>query len=942
MLGLGGTTPLEQPSPQTRTPGSRISVTSSGIQPSPSAYSQLASLLESDPLSNLNHQLPVSPAVTLDEFDQECSGLIEGFEPRSHLFPEVRSIQLPKTRLFVTPFQIFESWQMLNQRERTGLRGGLQASAAGVGKSYIVISSLVLRARIFESARLVKKYWSLAPATGSSQRARPAPAKHLPSTTRGSGHSCPSQAKNDILCYCVPSSKARAFVDAAIAPRGAALIQAPFGVIPQWIDIFESANLDPSAYNLVISHPATPPRLKRDFTRIIKTLDQPAAKGSDQAPETYIFLAPLNSQKVLETFTSGNVALGCQMCDESHLAMKLETGAMAISKAQANTGDGLDLWLVSATPIRLLEDFELPVQIFSSSSDLGRCTAMATLVTAHTNARSSTKELENFRALWSRVFDNRLVRRNTVSKQFNGRSITGLRVTRPDSKWLETPMQHINNVQAVALFTREVIRENARVAKLNGEVFKPDYTLMNIYSRLHFVALFPGAAGLIRRGELNVEDAKVREQIGNIKVTDKLKVENVVSFSRHVEEAARGSPMLEFILAEIGRMRADKEQREEIPGLQETPRRENLGLKKMVIITPNLGTAVMLTIFLQRRIAALNPVCLHAHASPEHRDAALRSFESLTARKNARHSYVLITPYAVGGTGLNLQSANYQIFSFPPNSRDMQTQGFARTNRTGQRLTLHHTVLIMQDNPAHKINMVNFANRTILGDPFDDLRRPLVLAAPDGMKRVQRLADWGYVLYKHEVDYKAVELVYAKTIEDAQCHSREIIHPGHSSEENLDILDYFDAGSVAGDTLAISEAWNSFDKRPRHETLSLRDILLAFWVNELDRPARGLKRILYYLVKEETLRYRLWPAIYNLMGVNQTQDLLIRREGESAQEQEAFATLLRTSPFGIGIQKMLDEYSEFAGVQIRSFEFLPEPPSDWTDELSFQFRITLT
>ncbi|KAG8164523.1 hypothetical protein KVR01_006441 [Diaporthe batatas] len=940
MLGLGGSTPVRPPQSQPQTPGTGPSESSSGIQPSPSANSQLAGLLEPDPLTNLNHQLPQSPAVTLDQFIQECSELIEGIEPRRHVFPEVRSIKLPKTRLSVTPFQLYEAWKMLNQRERTGLRGGLQASAAGVGKSFIVVSVVVLRARLYEVSRQVKEFWSLPPVTGSSRGGRPASAKHLPSTTRGSGHKCPSQAKGDVVCYCVPTSKAREFIDAAVAPRGATLIQAPFAVMPQWIDLFETGNLDPSTYNLIITSPATPSRLKRDFTRVVKSLDQPGAKGSHQALETYIFFSSHTNPKIRETFTEGSIQVGVHFSDESHGAMRLETGAMAISQAQSKIGDGVDLWLVSATPIRLLKDFELPIQIISSSSDLARCTAMADLVTAHTTARSSTEDMNTFLSHWSRVFDGRLVRRNKVSAQFNGRSITGLRVTRPDSKWLETPQQHIGSVQKVAHMTREVVRESARVAKEKNEVFKPDYN-SNIYAKLHFVSLFPGAAELISKGELKVENNEVQELVRKIKVSDKHKVENIESYTQHVEDAARGSPKLEFILAEIGRMRADREEREEIPGLQETPRRENLALKKMVIITPTLATAIMLTIFLQKRMPSLNPVCFHALGSPEHREAAFKSFESLTARKNARHSYVLITPYAVGGTGLNLQSANYQIFTFPPGSRDNQTQGFARTNRIGQRLSLHHSILIMQDNPADKINVVNFGGRKVIGDPFDDIRRNLVLAAPDGTKKIQRLSDWGYELHKHEIYSKAVERLYSTTITQDQCHAREITHPSYSAEESLDIFDYFDAGSVGGDTLAVSEAWNAFDQRPRHEVLALRDIILGFWVHELDRPATSLKHLVYFVVKEELLRYELWPEIYALMRKKQTENLLIRRDGGSTAEGQAFNILLQNSPFGIGVQKMLDEYNEFARVKIVSFEFLPEQILEEGFEITFHLRITL-
>lgn len=162
---------------------------------------QLASLLEEsqDPVSNLNSQLPVASPVSMEDFVEQCSDLLEGFNPRLHDDPQERSILLPKSKLLVTPFQLMAAWKMLNQRERTGgLRGGLQASAAGVGKSYIVLAVCLLRARIFETSRLVKQFW----ADSKKGAKRGAAARsHLPASAQGSGQRCPSQKPGDIICY---------------------------------------------------------------------------------------------------------------------------------------------------------------------------------------------------------------------------------------------------------------------------------------------------------------------------------------------------------------------------------------------------------------------------------------------------------------------------------------------------------------------------------------------------------------------------------------------------------------------------------------------------------------------------------------------------------------------------------------------------------------------
>ncbi|KAG6354613.1 hypothetical protein INS49_004631 [Diaporthe citri] len=755
---------------------------------------QLASLLaESDPISNLNSQLPVASPVSMEDFVEQCSGLIEGFDPRSHTDPQKRSISVPKSRLSVTPFQLCEAWKMLNQRERTGgLRGGLQASAAGTGKSFIVISAVLLRASIFASAAEVKAFWSN---PKKARKTGPAAASHLPASASGEGLKCPSQKQNAVVCYCVPTSKARSFIDAGVGPSGAALIQAPLPVVGQWISIFEKAVLDP-AYNLCILHADVPSRLKRDFGQATKSLTRPAGRNLLGAPETYIFLSAHGNKKMLDTFTSEDTpSIGVMFSDESHMAMRLESRSMAIAKTQSKVGQGLDLWLVSATPIRLLEDFELPISLISNSSDLSRAATVADIIAARNTARSSDQDMETFQAHWRRVFDDNLVLRNTVTSQFFGKPITGLQITSPNRVWLTTPQQYLDNVQEVAYEAREVFRSQARIAKDNEEVYQPQYAL-NVDAALHFVSLFPAAAKLIRQGDLDIEEESLRNSIDAMTQSNKLKVETIARFQQHLEEIVHESPKLEFILDEIWRMREqDNDKRAPNPEARASIHEENLSLKKMVIVTPTLGTAVFLYLIL------------------------------LKPRKNAKHSYILITPFSAAGTGLNLQSANYQILISPLNSRDSETQCFARTNRTGQRLALHHNMLITQDNPADQINIATYAGRTIRNDPFEMSSR-LVLAEPDGSKAIQRLEDWGYDVTDLDISSEIhTELEEYPILDPSEFRVCRIGAPSVTNG-TVDELLYFKSDSSFGDTLACTQAWNArSDPRHKHEKLPLREIL---------------------------------------------------------------------------------------------------------------------
>lgn len=903
---------------------------------------QLASLLAEspDPISDLNSQLPVSSPVSLDEFMKECSNLIEGFNPESHQDPQARSIRLPKSRLTVTPFQLWEAVKMLNQRERTGgLRGGLQASAAGTGKTFIVVSAVLLRAAIYESARVVKAFWR-APNNKRVTRGAAA-ASHLPASASGNGLKCPSQ-KPGIICYCVPTSQARSFVDAGVAPSGACLLQAPLPVVGQWISVFEHAVLDTSAYNLCIVHENVPARLKRDFKGVMKTLRQSAAKGSSAAPETFIFLSSHGNTKMLETFTDDQApSIGVMFSDESHRAMRLDSRSIAIAESQSRVGQGLDLWLVSATPIRLLEDWELPVGLFSNSSHLSRTAAVADIIAARATARRSDEDMAKFRENWAKVFDDKLVLHNKVTSQFCGKPITNLQIIKPNRVWFETPRQYRKDVQQVAYIARGVIRRQAGVAQDKKEAFEPQYA-SGVDAGLHFVSLFPGAADLIQEGELDIGEESVTRTIDKMK-ENKLKVEKVAQFQQDLEEVVRGSPKLEFIVAEIGRMVQDNDLRPADPVMQASLHKEDLSLKKMVIVTPTLGTAVFLYLFLLKRMPDLAPALLHARARPEHREAVINSFTSLTARKNARHSKVLITSFSAGGTGLNLQSANYQILTSPLSTRDAEIQCFARTNRTGQRLALHHTVLITQDNPADQINVVNYGGRSIRNDPFEMSRR-LALAEPDGSKAIQRLEDWGYEVESVDISTEVDTLLEEyPTLDPSECKVCRIILPS-VTDKTIDELLYFNSDTRFGDTLVCKQAWNEeFDWRHKHEKIPLREILVSFWVGHLNRPARDLKRIMYYMVVQEDLFEKLRPFVYRLMGEDVTTNLVIHREPESPQEAEAFDALVTRTPFCNGASKMLQEYPEFEGVQIESFEMLPmtadNPLSQ--DEPYFSFRINL-
>ncbi|POS81067.1 hypothetical protein DHEL01_v200534 [Diaporthe helianthi] len=217
---------------------------------------------------------------------------------------------------------------------------------------------------------------------------------------------------------------------------------------------------------------------------------------------------------------------------------------------------------------------------------------------------------------------------------------------------------------------------------------------------------------------------------------------------------------------------------------------------------------------------------------------------------------------------------------------------------------------------------------------------------PDAYKVIQKLGDWGYQVIDVDSNYETHQVPVASTYPDAVSNFRvvRIIVPSISQRVVTEVI-HFDVTSAAGNTLAITEAWNKInDNRSEGEKLRLREIILAFWVSHLGRAARDLRAITYYDPVENVLRNELFQAIYRSMGRGILTNLTLNRETESPEETRAFNLLLERAPFCIGAHRMLEEFQEFAEVNMKSFEFLPVLSGDSINKTKprFHFRINFS
>lgn len=173
---------------------------------------------------------------------------------------------------------------------------------------------------------------------------------------------------------------------------------------------------------------------------------------------------------------------------------------------------------------------------------------------------------------------------------------------------------------------------------------------------------------------------------------------------------------------------------------------------------------------------------------------------------------------------------------------------------------------------------------------------------PSGaFKVIQKLEDWGYHVVDDDSDDELNQLLVAISYADVESQYQAIrITVPSISQRVVDVFIYFDMGTAAGNTLAITQAWNfRRDERPQHEKLALRDIILAFWVFNLGRAAHDLSAIIYYSVIEEVLRHELFQLVYQMMDEDILAHLALNRETESSREKEAFDLLLKRAPFCI-------------------------------------------
>lgn len=655
-----------------------------------------------NPLANLESLLPVSHTFGDEQgFISLCNDLLV-LNAQEHRDPTVRSINIPGSSVWVSPHQFYHAWHLLSQRGRD-LSGGILADDAGTGKTFIYFTACLLRALAFESERAVRLYWS-----GKGRKKVGRHAEHHLSEG-ANGRSCPSQKNGALVCYCVPGSFTRILCDHT--PSGVSALYCALETWPDILNMIQAAALSPSIYQLCLVHNNAPKRFTRPLQPLVDTLSRGVNNDlRTPSPASYIFITTLDSPRLRNVFSESSLNAGFVVVDEAHQVLRRKD-SLTFRMVSEFSGNGADVWFVTATPFSgcNLAQWIAPMNLIAPS----RAAAMQALVTALDTAKSSVDvhDSQAFRDQFKVVFDERLVVRHFGTSTFFGKSISDVQAIVPIVISRETPMQHKSAVQ-----------------ELSNQVALKDPQLRDPGQRglLYLVSLFPAAAELVLEDPITFDVAAIRDFVRQVK--NRLRIEESEPLSRLADQIIKDSPKLHYILEELNRMGLDKRERERIEHRSSAKfgAGEDLQMKKMVIITPTVVSAVFLYLALIRH--RKDVVLIHNWVSSQEKEQIVNNFMSLSAAKLIKHNQVLIAPFAVAGTGLNLQVASYQILTSPLPDKASQLQAFARTNRSGQRLRpLSHKILVLEDSPVDRIVLASHATLDLDSDPFQ-INEPLRIA----------------------------------------------------------------------------------------------------------------------------------------------------------------------------------------------------------------------
>lgn len=710
--------------------------------------------------------LPVANSPSDEEWALSCTFL--SLEPDMHKDPIVKSVAVPYTNIYLTPRQYSAALAMLYSRGSRGLFGGILADVPGTGKTHTCIAAVLFRALVAYNMAEVKKEWETREyEAGKGKACKSREFKHL-SRNASRGERCPCGDPQGVLCYANADGITRDIGDTM--SRGVSLILAPQGVIEEWKRVFTSSLMNRKFFEPCLIHTtserelACPPNFEKRFQLKatprqdgfpkgykpqVLDMDYTYTMDTDQGkqPERFIIITTQQIEKLRARFqvpvmvTVANkkermsvygLPVGCMLVDEFHKVRAMTNSVVELAQENKRIMRyNTEFWSVTGTmmPKSSFTDLESTIAILQRSPwtqpghryYTSRIECVKELETAYFEAVSADKgseaAVQAFKERARQFFDG-LVIRHTMESRFFGKRITKVKEIKPVKKTFTTPAEYTDDVQALAKQVQAKIRSITQSDSYEQVVRSlPTYIEL---TPLQVASTFPAAARLMLEDKLKLDATSLRALIKKAKGD----VTNVKEFADHTDAVIAGSAKLEELFLLFLRMEEDHQARpknEDSPSLSSSPPRKmraDRQMKKLVIVTPTLGEAVFVYLGLKKRLASVRgarAVLLHGDLLASEKQRLTSDFQALTPGS----AKVLVTPYEVGGTGLNLQTANYQVVTGPLRAKDYEVQAFARTNREGNALRMHHWLYLADDSPADRLIVARQANRRVASDPFD-------------------------------------------------------------------------------------------------------------------------------------------------------------------------------------------------------------------------------
>ncbi|EFX02361.1 DNA/RNA helicase [Grosmannia clavigera kw1407] len=728
-----------------------------------------------DDINDLDGLLPQSKAPTANQWAKCCQLLL--LDPEKHRDVAARSIRIPGSAVWATPQQYWTAFRMLTWRVRHGLDGGLLADAPGCGKTHTVLVFCLLRALVFHSRAAVQH----SRAANDGRHTRESSGRNGDS---GSGCLC-NNIHGIQCFAAPGSITRRIFEAGGgdSLARGPALIQAGPTVIEDWKAALCAARLSATYYHAVLFHTSasmTPRELARPdglvaemgCTAATRTKQPQETTETEEVPvdnctftfgldesknyrplERYIFLTTYEAGRFRAAFQipvssaatgarhtksaeGGLTVYGCpvglHIVDEFHRMRDVQSNAVQLalahkhmhdSASRGSSGSQFAFWAVTGTPLpgSRMTDLTGLMAVLQQPAWNGqdhahhalRTEGLAELEDTRRRCASlsaTSDDRDRFRQLALACFDSGFVIRHSGDMPH----VPPVRVS------FSTPVAHRYGVKVLA--------ENARrrLARIDGPLTMQSAAVtlegFRALGLLQVLSSFPGAARLLvgkENGPNDVAASLMQACVDPVEAARLMlpaagspadvDVMSVPLVAACWQAATKDSPKLDFVTRLLRVMDLDEEQAKRATG--------RILKKKLLLITPGLVDAVLYYAALRQRRPGWRPALLHSHLSPAAKADVLAGLK----RTDSGSCRLLIATFAIAGTGLNLQAANYQVLTAPLRHRADEEQCFRRTNRGGQQLSVHHYLLLSEDSPYDRLMVAAQSGKTPAGDPFDVL-----------------------------------------------------------------------------------------------------------------------------------------------------------------------------------------------------------------------------